>query len=110
MQALLEITEWSDPNANCSHLYWMDGDKAVGYSKWGKEPPEYFKNPIRLDKRGRKFVEVKNHPFKPTIQANIIKVQGSKGAVYEVNLDEQTCTCSGFKFRGGCKHLKEATK
>lgn len=109
MQALMEVTKW-EGGFTCSHMYWMDGDRALGYSKLGTEPPEYFKAPLRIDKRGRKFVEVADHPFVSKQTDKIIRVGGSKGAVYEVNLDQGTCTCSGFKFRGRCRHLEEIQK
>ena len=38
---------------------------------------------------------------------NIKEVEGSKGAKYIVNLDDNTCTCPGYTFRGACKHVKE---
>ncbi len=42
-----------------------------------------------------------------------VKVKGSKGEVYEVEWVNgrggyQHCTCKGFKFKGECKHVKQA--
>jgi predicted nucleic acid-binding Zn finger protein len=38
---------------------------------------------------------------------NFKEVLGSKGAKYIVNLDDNTCTCPGYTYRGDCKHIKE---
>ena len=104
MQALLETTDWPHPN----HIYLLDGDKLVAYIKQGTSEPFYFKNPIKgFDKRGRKFVAVKPNPFKTVVKSNTIAVQGSKGQTYHVDPDAKTCTCSGFQFRGHCKHLEQ---
>ena len=102
-QAMMEVTVWEGAQVN--HMYLMDGDKALAYSKWGKEAPQYFSQPMRMDMRRRKFVEVKNHPFVVEQKSTIVKVAGSKGATYEVDTETRTCTCSGFKFRRTCRHV-----
>jgi len=116
MLAVKEVTKW-DSEIQANHTYLLDGDKMVAYIKFHKGEPFYFKNPIRIDKRGRKFEELKTSPFKDwakLLKAHITvtetpsyikKVAGSKpGVTYEVNTDENTCTCPGFQFRGKCKH------
>lgn len=111
MEAVKEITVWAD-GSNCNHTYLLDGDKMVAYIPFGKKTQTVFKNPIRIDKRGRKFEILKVNPFKESKPADtmpwIKKVAGSKpGVFYTVNTDERTCTCSGFTFRGACKHTKD---
>ena len=107
MQAVKEVTVW-DGTIQANHTYLLDGDKMVAYIKFSKGEPFYFKSPIRIDKRGRKFEILKNSPFEVKVSSSsVTQVQGSKGAVYEVNKEEGTCTCPGFQFRGNCKHLTE---
>ena len=111
MEAVKEITVWegaTQPN----HIYLLDGMKMVAYIKFGKGQPFYFKNPITIDKRGRKFEVLKKNPFKEVDEPKnnaIIKVQGSKGQTYTVNTEERTCSCPGFTYRGTCKHVAELT-
>lgn len=105
LQALKEVTDWP-----YNHTYLMDGDKALGYMKWHTGPAEYFKNPMALDKRRRKFEVLKVNPFtdykvKQEKDPNIVEVKGSNGTVYSVDKVNRTCTCPGFKFRGQCKHV-----
>jgi hypothetical protein len=108
MRAMREVTQWTDSMLG-NHIYLLDGDRAIAYQPWGTGQIQYFRTPIRLDLRGRKFVEVLPNPFKvPVTTARIVSVAGSRGATYDVNLDEQTCTCSGFRFRGKCKHVQQA--
>ena len=106
MEAVVETTVWNDSN-NANHTYLLDGTKMVAYIKVGSTTPHYFKNPITIDKRGRKFVAVKPNPFKAIKEkSTIVKVSGSKGNVYSIDTEANTCSCMGFQFRATCKHLQ----
>lgn len=110
MEAVVETTVWNDSN-KANHTYLLDGMKMIAYIKVGDTTPFYFKNPITIDKRGRKFIAVKVNPFKAIKEkATIVKVSGSKGAVYSVDTEAKTCTCPGHMYRGTCKHLTELEK
>lgn len=117
-----EVTEWKgieyrQPN----HVYLMDGDKVYAYAKWGKGKPEYFRNPSTLDKRGRKFVEVKSNRWKFDFSvvpksaetekpsSKTWTITGSKGDRYTVSLSSGrlSCTCPGYGFRSHCRHVDE---
>jgi hypothetical protein len=114
-----EVTEWDVPYRQPNHVYLMSGDRALAYSRWGKDQPEYFSQPQRIDRRGRKFIDVKNNPWKfdltvrtePVEQpkGQVWRVSGSKGNEYVVSLDggRWSCTCPGHGFRGRCRHVDE---
>jgi len=107
MEAVVETTVWTDSN-KANHTYLLDGSKMIAYISVGSTTPFYFKNPITIDKRGRKFATVNPNPFKAIKEkSTIIKVSGSKGNVYSIDTDEKTCTCLGFMYRGSCKHITE---
>lgn len=110
MDAVKEITVWADGSTS-NHTYLLDGANLVAYIKQGDTVPYYFKNPIKgFSRSGRKFETLKVNPFRPQLQQAVMpwiqRVQGSKpGVFYTVNTEEMTCTCSGFTFRGSCKHV-----
>lgn len=112
MQAVQETTKWASEKTP-NHVYLLDGTKLLAYIRSGTTEPVWFSKPMKnFDRRYRTFRELKGRddPFKDTAKAEstLIKVAGSKGAVYYVDPDKQTCTCAGFSFRGRCRHLAEA--
>ena len=115
MKAFIEMTRWDD-GRETPHVYWMDDAKnrAYAYARWGNPADvQVFKKPIRIDVRGRKFEVVRNifgfvdHSDHPVAKTWTIK--GSKGDEYTVTDDSGnlSCSCSGFRFRGDCKHIKD---
>lgn len=113
MKFFQEVTQWADPNVP-NHTYLLNDSKSkmIAYVKVGSREVFTFKNPIRIDLRGRKFREVPNtFGYKIAKEKPLFpqwKVQGSRGETYIVEKTDQglTCTCQGFKFRGDCKHVK----
>jgi hypothetical protein len=102
MRILRETTDWAFPN----HIYYLDDKKEnlIAFININTHEPKVFKKPIRFDMRHRTFVEVKDLAVKASVPQGRA-VQGSKGETYYV--DEGTCTCPGFKFRGACRHVAE---
>ena len=111
MKYLQETTDWGNHNVP-NHIYYVNDSKTkmVGYIKAGSKSLFKFSKPMTIDVRGRKFVELKKNPFKVKAESNLIQVTGSKGDTYFVDPDNKTCTCSGFQFRGRCKHIDSVLK
>jgi hypothetical protein len=114
-QAYKEVTVWEDSPSSINHIYLLEGDSMIAYMRSQTSVPFYFKTPIRIDKRGRKFELVEPNPFEviaiPQVvveqKAHVKEIEGSKGAIYYLNTDDKTCTCPGYTYRGTCKHVKE---
>ena len=106
-----ETTAYTDGMANGTYLLDDGKTKMYAYVRPGADTPKQFKNPIKLDTRGRKFV-VSSTQYKIVTkeepEGRVWEVQGSKGDVYKVTEANGylSCTCSGFRFRGDCKHVK----
>lgn len=103
MEALREITNWK-----YNHTYLVDGNRVLAYIPQGSDVPEYCKNSLRFDRRGRKFEKVSLSLFPRREVDTRIQVLGSRGTAYWVSPEERTCTCPGFSFRGHCRHLEAA--
>ena len=111
MKWFAETTDYKDAVPN--GIYLLDDTKTKMYAfKPATGKIKTFKNFIRIDVRGRKFAvnsvqfETKLKEEEPEGRAWTVK--GSKGDEYrvtEVN-GNLSCTCSGFRFRGDCKHTK----
>jgi len=117
MKAYLEITEWDCEFAVPNHVYFLSDskDKMYGYVPSGSEIVQRMNKPYRFHTRGRKFREVKNiwkfsvEETESKPQGRTWQVAGSKGNSYTVTqeLGTWSCTCSGFRFRGQCRHVSE---
>ncbi len=117
MKYFQEVTKWDSPTA-VNHTYYLKDDKSamVGYIKAGSKGLFKFKSPIRIDTRGRKFVELKLKAEPDEVyfgkkeepKKDLIEVQGSNGKVYHLEKigTKYTCTCPGFSFRAKCKHVE----
>ena len=107
MEVLKEVTQWEN-GLDINHTYLVDGQKIIAYKP--KHGLEIRDSTCKLDRARRKFekfpyiaedwpgVNIEKDP-------DVIEVPGSNGAVYKVNTAEKTCSCTGFKFRGHCKHV-----
>jgi len=109
-----ETTAYTDSMPNGTYLLNDSKTKLYAYVSPGSGTPKQFKNPIKIDTRGRKFVESSTQ-YKIVTQeeseGRVWEVAGSKGNVYKVTEANGylSCTCSGFRFRGDCKHVKGLT-
>lgn len=112
-EILKEITVWNSgyqPN----HTYLLgDSGRIIAYAPGHGDEIVVLKSGIKIDKRYRKFVKT-NHPGLAKILSNQqpepgvrkFKVQ-SKEKEYIVSVSDRnfSCTCTGFAFRGKCKHI-----
>jgi hypothetical protein len=107
-----ETTQYKDGIAN--GVYLLDDAKSKMYAfRPAGGAIKVFKNFIRIDVRGRKFVvnpiQYPTTAKEPEPEGRSWTVKGSRGDEYRVveNRGEWTCTCSGFRFRGQCRHIAE---
>ena len=113
MKWFAETTNWEDSTPNGIYLLNDSKSKMYAFRPVGTGEIKVFKNPIRIDLRGRKFavnsVQFKTELKEPEPEGRVIEVRGSKGDIYKVTdvNGNLSCTCSGFRFRGECKHIKE---
>ena len=112
IEILKETTVWSD-GSNATHTYLLDGTKIVAYAKSSDNSVQVLRTQIKIDKRYRTFVKTKHYGLEKFIKKTPIKSNTrvfkvvSKTKEYFVELSDYnyTCTCTGFNFRGKCKHI-----
>lgn len=112
MKFYQETTKWKESIPNGVYLLNDSKTKMYAYVPAGEKSAVKFKKPIQISTRGRSFKEVKNtFGFKIENESTNPKweVKGSKGDVYIVERTENglICSCTGFRFRGNCKHLTQ---
>lgn len=112
MKWFAETTDYKDSVPNGIYLLNDSKDKMYAFKAKGTGDIKVFKNPIRIDLRGRKFVvnpvQFKTGLKEPEPEGRYWIVKGSKGDEYKVTdvNGNLSCTCSGYKFRGKCKHAE----
>jgi hypothetical protein len=115
MKFYQETTKWSTAVANGIYLLNDSKTKVYAFVAAGQKSAKVFKGPLSIDTRGRTFVAVngrygvdlkEDKPVTGNLQWSIV---GSKGDRYTVEKTDNgfVCSCSGFKFRGNCRHVKE---
>lgn len=117
MKFYQETTDYKDAIVNGTYLLNDSKTKMYAFVRAGAKSVFRFKNPIQIDTRGRTFKLVNDtfgvdlSEFERPSQNPRWEVAGSKGNKYIVEKTENglTCTCTGFKFRGSCKHLNMIT-
>ena len=113
MKFYQETTDYGDRIANGVYLLDNAKEKMYAYISPNSGEVKTFRLPIRISTKGRKFKLVEN-TYNYTIPEEFAEnprweVAGSKGNTYFVEKTNNglACTCSGFKFRGDCKHVKQ---
>lgn len=110
MRIVVETTEWRVPTPN--HVYVVNDSmtRMIGYVPAGSKKLQRFAAPRPFFAAGRAFEDLASAGGVAKTTHTLIKVEGSKGAVYYVDPDERTCTCPGYQYHGRCKHLNQVDK
>ena len=117
LEILKETTVWSD-GSNANHTYLLDGSKIIAYAKYSDNSVQVLRTQIKIDKRYRTFIKAKHFGLENIIKSSLTKSNirvfkvKSKEKEYFVELSDYnyTCTCTGFNFRGKCKHIDAVAK
>lgn len=109
MLVLQETTVWNAGYEVPQHIYFTDNSKShmYAYINCATNEGTIFKAPIPISTKGRKFELIKEFE----LELSGIPVKGSRGDMYYVTKrnGEPVCSCSGFKFRGFCRHIELVT-
>ena len=107
IKILREVTGTVNGFTYQPHLYYVRGDKLVWFQVGDySRGLDKYAVPKKFDRARRKFETIGE--IEEEVPATVVEVAGSNGNTYQVDTDEQTCTCPGYKFRGQCKHIAQA--
>lgn len=113
LEIFKETTVWDTDIAVPNHTYLLDGDKIIAYAKFGSNEVVKLKSLMRINKRYRKFIKT-NHKelqfiidgLKPEKDVRTFKINSNEKEYYvKLKNNKFTCTCTGYNFRGKCKHI-----
>lgn len=112
MQILKEVSDWSCDYKPCNHTYLIDSNKVYAYAVDGGSKVVTMSEPLVIDKRYRKFIKT-THSGLAKLMSNVVPSNvrifnvKSKNKIYSVEVTDNStyrCGCTGFTFRGKCKH------
>ena len=125
---LKETTVWNSEYTVYNHTYLLDPkNRILAYFNAKDKTIHKLNSPYVIDKRYRKFVDVKHsglsklipkdykeerqEEIKPSAFVRVFKVKSkSKNKTYEVSFQTITkqlsCGCTGFGYRMTCSHVK----
>jgi hypothetical protein len=111
MKIMLETTEWEGDFPNHVYVFNDKMSHIVAYVPAGSKKLFKFQQPIPIDRRGRKFVELEDDQPEP-LESKVDQWEfpGSKGDIYLVTRESGlnfSCTCPGFLYRNHCRHTAE---
>lgn len=105
--------DWTRETPNHVYLLNDSRDRMWGYVPNNSNKLTIFKQPLPFDSRRRRLRPVPNQwnwtPPARTVPKNAVIVRGSRGDEYTVEFKSGSyrCSCSGYKFRGACRHITE---
>jgi hypothetical protein len=94
---LQETTDWGDQPVNNGIYHVNLQGHLVQYND------KVFKNPLKQFSKARRTFTKIGERVDPLTRSDVKIVIGSKGQKYIIENDK--CSCPGFKFRGDCKHV-----
>ena len=112
-EILQETTKWTGDYLTCNHTYLLDNqNRIIAYIKHNDDQVNVLKSQIKIDKRYRTFIKVRNTALERLIPSilksntRVFKVKSNtKEYIVELNDSNYSCTCTGYSFRGKCKHI-----
>lgn len=105
MKIAREVTEWVVDAPNHIYVFNDAMTRIIAYVPEGSNQVQKFKQPMDIDRRGRKFELLEDEPDQRV-------VTGSKGQRYYLTqADGQwVCSCPGYQYHGKCKHQQLTDK
>ena len=116
MKWFAETTDWKDSVPNGIYLLDDSKTKMYAFRPRGTGNIKVFRNAIKIETRGRKFVvnpvQFKTGTKEEEPEGRTWTVKGSRGDEYRVSElnGNYSCTCSGFRFRSKCRHIEQFAK
>jgi hypothetical protein len=124
-EIIKEITEWNLAGKQPNHTYLIDKKgRILAFAKWHSNAIDILKSRPVIDKRYRKFIKTEHNELSKLIDSfkkeykekesikekpqydRLFKVKsGEKEYQVYLNKKQLICNCTGFNYRGKCKHI-----